>query len=107
MLLIHIRTDRNVVLKAKKEFSAEELRGLVGGYLEAVPIPTIKDTDMMLCNEDGRLLGLPLNEIATQVARQEILGNVFIVGRADPDFATVTTRAMDLVFRKAVEVHGG
>ena len=36
----------------------EELQGIVGGYIEAV---TLTSDCVIVCNEEGRLMGLPYN----------------------------------------------
>lgn len=61
-------------------FSLEELQKFVDGYIEVV----ILDQDrVMIVNEDGKLLGLPINYTATKIWK----GNAqrmrdFIVGDA-------------------------
>ena len=63
-----------------KEFSLEELQGLVAGYIEHVLTRTGKH---MFINEEGRLQNLQLNPIATFLYRcySPATGNA-IVGNA-------------------------
>ena len=45
-------------------FSLEELKGFVGGYIEFV---SLNDHQVLVVNEDGKLMNLPYNHIATEV----------------------------------------
>lgn len=58
---------QEVVPKNGKKFSLEELQGFVGGYIELVPDLTgkRKGKEIVYCNEEGKLEGLPLNREAT------------------------------------------
>lgn len=62
-------------LKALQEF--------VGGYIEVVPIA--KDA-AVICNEEGRLRGLPFN---TRVNGRAFVGPLLIVGVDGPEFTDV------------------
>jgi hypothetical protein len=65
----------------------DQIREVVGGWLECVTLP---DATMYL-NEEGKLLGLPINHLATEIAHRDgaiamhdcICGNVFMVGLPD------------------------
>lgn len=48
--------------KNKRHFSYEELTAIVGGMVEIVPLPSGK---LLVCNEEGKLNGLPKNDRAT------------------------------------------
>jgi hypothetical protein len=63
--------------KNNKVFTLEELKSVVGGYIEIVPIG--KST-FMVVNEEGKLLNLPINEGATRVYRASRNTDDFIVG---------------------------
>ena len=72
--------------KNGKTFTLEEIQEIVGGYIE---ILTFKDGRMMVMNEEGKLLGFPINPEATRIARENnlIWPNDYIVGTvliADP-----------------------
>ena len=61
------------------------LQGAVAGYIEVILLHgTLARGTLMIVNEDGHRLGLPLNEAATQLARGKanmlggILGDVVI-----------------------------
>lgn len=63
------------------DFSLEELRSFVGGYIEVLDL---YDDEMMVVNEEGKLKGLPINEMATWYLLDNsrysdvIVGNVLI-----------------------------
>ncbi len=57
----------------------EELQRAVGGYIEAVPGTHAR----AYCNEEGRLLGLPLNLRASAHFRQILVGDVVELERGD------------------------
>jgi len=54
--------------KNNKNFSYEELKELVGGMVEIVPLPSGK---IIVVNEEGKLIGLDKNENATKVWNEE------------------------------------
>lgn len=68
----------------------EEIQDIVGGYFECVP--TSLDNVLILCNEDGKNLGLPANRITRNVfgAYDLIVGNMLIVGVDGEDFCDLT-----------------
>jgi hypothetical protein len=60
------------------DFTLEELQAIVGGYIEAF---YLRDSTIMMLNEDGKRLALPFNLIATRLAHQHGLpGDDFILG---------------------------
>lgn len=72
-----------VGLKAHVEYVENELRAfqkLVGGYIEAVPIA---EDEIILCNEEGRLMGLPFN---CEVAGINFVGDIALVGVNGEEF---------------------
>lgn len=56
-----------------KFFGLEELQRYVGGYIE---VHTLDDGRLIVINEDGLLMGLPQNPLATVAAH-----NLFTTGR--------------------------
>ena len=70
-LLVKADGRIDIVLPQGPEFTLEELQGFVGGYIELLKIHGSVDTygefDMMFCNEEGKLQGLPTNLIATAI----------------------------------------
>lgn len=60
-----LKTDLSVVDVEPKngtDFSLEELRGFVGGHIEIV---NLHNGQIMVVNEEGKLLGSPVNALAT------------------------------------------
>jgi len=57
---------REVAPRNGRAYTLEELKAIVGGYIEAVPMP---DGRVMFLNEDGHRLALPVNRIATAIVR--------------------------------------
>lgn len=63
----------------------EWLQEAVGGYIERVPgVNRVRDRpSTLLCNEEGRLLGLPFNAVATELWHDTAapgLGSLSLVG---------------------------
>ena len=58
------------------EPSLSECQAAVGGMIEAVYLP---DGRLMYVNEEGLLKGLPLNEMASDIAGKYIVGDVIII----------------------------
>lgn len=61
----------------------EEMQKLVGGYIESVHY---KDNLFLICNEEGKLEGLPVNVV---FGMDYIAGNFFIVADDGTDFVSV------------------
>ena len=70
-----------VTPKFGNSFTLEELQEYVGGYIGII---RLTDKYLMVVNENGKLLNLPFNSEATDVARQHkaIYPNDIIVGNA-------------------------
>ena len=51
----------------------ESMQGLVGGYIEYVPL---SDTFCLICNEEGKLVDLPPNRLAINI--DVICGDFFV-----------------------------
>ncbi len=65
------------------ENTLEALQQEVGGYIEVVTLPY---GAALICNEEGRILGLPDNGRACGV---DVVGTVLIVGTKDEEFCDV------------------
>lgn len=61
----------------------EFLQMFVGGYIETF---TITHNVVIICNEEGKLKGLPYN---CTVCREDFVGNVIMAGTAEDEFADV------------------
>lgn len=62
----------------------EPLQKAVGGHLEAV---TLWADGCVLCNEEGRIKGMPYN---TTICGVSFVGPILIVGTAGEDFSDLT-----------------
>ena len=66
-----IKTDgtiKEVIPKDRKEFSLKELQKFVGGLIQMVSLPSGKE---IIVNDEGKLIGLPKNEEATKIWKEE------------------------------------
>lgn len=53
-----------LIIISDKKPTLAEVQGLVGGYIE---FAYVDDNTQIICNEDGKLLGLPINQEATNL----------------------------------------
>ena len=74
------------------EHSLKVMQELVDGHIEAVY--PFDDTVALVCNDEGKLLGLPLNRAVRDPATGQILdiiaGTFFICGLSEDDFASLS-----------------
>ena len=74
------------------EHALNAMQELVGGTIEA--IYPFDDTVALVCNDEGKLLGLPLNRAVRDPATGQILdiiaGTFFICGLSEDDFASLS-----------------
>lgn len=76
----HRRHPRKVSPANGSDFRLEEMQRMVGGIIEIV---YFEDNTVMVINEEGKLLGLPLNMDATVIFRAHYPdSNDYIVGDA-------------------------
>lgn len=67
-------------------FTLAEMQAIVGGYIEIVP-SRIEDGMVLVVNEDGKLLGLPANALASGHCPGDVLvGNVLLCTRKEAGF---------------------
>lgn len=69
----------------------EELQSAVGGYIETFSFAT---DAVVICNEEGRLMGLPHN---CEFLGVGFVGPILIVGRDGEEFADLTPGAMRML----------
>lgn len=79
-----IKVDGNVVEVSPKNagrcFTLDELKSFVGGWIECI---TVSPKQVMVINEEGKLLNLPFNAVATESFRMAFQPtDDFIVGDA-------------------------
>lgn len=70
----------NVEPKNGTDFQLDELSSIVGGYIEVL---YLDDKEILVCDEEGKLKGYPLNVRATDIVRScgildFIVGDVLI-----------------------------
>lgn len=82
MARIYYANGESKVVEPKNgnDFQLEELQAIVGGYIECL---NLNDGRLLVCNEEGKLEGLPLNDAATDIVRANgyndwIVGDVLI-----------------------------
>ena len=69
-----------IIDDVKLEPTLKEAQAFVGGYVEGVPFP---NGDYLIVNEEGKLMGLPLNEEASKLWKDTFDNPNFITGRDD------------------------
>lgn len=72
------------------ENTLESLQELVGGYIETVTLGEI----IIVVNEEGRILELPLNRI---FGRMYFYGNFFIVSSDGDEFSSLTDEHIEII----------
>ena len=75
------------------ENTLEAFQKAVDGYIEAV---TIADDLVIICNEEGRLRGLPFN---ARVVGITFVGTVVVAGVKGDEFASLKSRHVPSVLR--------
>ena len=69
-----------VIDNVKDEPTLEEAQAFVGGMVEGITFP---NGDYMIINEEGKLIGLPINEEASQLWKDTFDNDNYITGRDD------------------------
>ena len=78
-----INTDAaefKIIEDSKDEPNLKAAQDFVGGYVEGIPFP---NGDYLIINEEGKLMGLPLNPEATALWRATFDNDNFITCRND------------------------
>lgn len=57
----------------------EDVSDIIGGWIQLVPV-SYKEYNYLLCDEEGKLKGLQINERATQMVVGQLLPFDFLVG---------------------------
>jgi len=65
-----------------KKDSLPIMQAAVGGLIEYVYIRYNRKKTIMVVNEEGRLIGLPVNPIASLIAGQTLVGNVLLLTKS-------------------------
>lgn len=69
----------------------EAFQEAVGGYIETV---TLADDVVIICNEEGRLMGLPYN---VTVGRIDFVGTIVIAGVKGDEFSSIKASKIPIV----------
>jgi len=69
-----------IIDDSKDEPSLEQAQEFVGGYVEGITFP---NGDYLIVNEEGKLIGLPLNPEATALWRATFDNDNYVTGRKD------------------------
>ena len=78
-----INTDAaefKIIENSKDEPDLKAAQEFVGGYVEGITFP---NGDYLIINEEGKLMGLPLNPEATALWKATFDNDNFITGRND------------------------
>ena len=73
-------SEFKIVDDVKDEPKYKEVSKFVGGMVECITFP---NGDLLLINEEGKLIGLPLNEEATKLWKATFDNDNYITGRDD------------------------
>ena len=85
--------------EAELEHDLKSMRRCVGGDIEAAYEPGGRDA-ALICNDEGKLLGLPLNRALRDEEGEiyDVIAGTFFIGGAPPDsesFASLTDEQVD------------
>ena len=78
----------------------QALQKAVGGYIETV---TLFEDITLICNEEGRLMGLPYN---MEFLGIHFVGPVLAVGRIEDEFRSLTDEETQLVMKHVFRQEG-
>ena len=69
-----------IIEDVKDEPTLEQAQEFVGGYVEGIPFP---NGDYLIVNEEGKLMGLPLNPEGTALWRMTFTKDKYLLGYDD------------------------
>jgi hypothetical protein len=75
-----ITPELKIIEDAKQEPDLKSAQEFVGGYVEGIAFP---NGDYLIINEEGKLIGLPINEQATKLWKETFDNDNYITGRDD------------------------
>ena len=73
-------SEFKIIEDSKDEPTLKSAQEFVGGYVEGITFP---NGDYLIVNEEGKLMGLEVNEPATKLWRDTFDNDNFITGRKD------------------------
>ena len=74
------QSEFKIITDSKDEPTLKSAQEFVGGMVQGIEFP---NGDYMIMNEEGKLMGLPLNPEATTLWRATFDNDNFITGRKD------------------------
>ena len=72
--------ELKIITHSKDEPSLESAQKFVGGYVQGIEFP---NGDYMIMNEEGKLMGLEVNEEATKLWRTTFTKDKYLFGHDD------------------------
>ena len=75
-----ITPELKIIEDANQEPDLKAAQEFVGGYVEGIAMP---NGDYLIINEEGKLIGLPINEQATKLWKETFDNDNYITGRDD------------------------
>ena len=75
-----IQPEFKIVTDVKDEPTLKSAQEFVGGRVEGISFP---NGDYLIINEEGKLIGLPINEEASQLWKDTFDNDNYITGRDD------------------------
>ena len=73
-------SEFKIIEDSKDEPSLKAAQDFVGGYIEGITFP---NGDYLIINEEGKLMGLPLNPEATTLWKATFDNDNYVTGRND------------------------
>ena len=73
-------SEFKIITDSKDEPDLKAAQEFVGGYVEGITFP---NGDYLIINEEGKLMNLPLNEIATGLWRETFTKDKYVFGYDD------------------------
>ena len=82
----------------------KSMQGVVGGWIEPVSPPFHKDDAIIVCNDEGKIAGLPLNQPIRleDGSIYDVIAGTFFICRApedSEDFESLTDEQIDIYKR--------
>ena len=81
MLGVVVTTNRTMYMKDFDNPLCDSVEPVLEGYMEMVRPAFLPEPFCMLVNEEGRLKGLPLNEVGSAWYHGLIVGNIIVMKR--------------------------
>ena len=72
--------ELKIIENVKDEPTLKSAQDFVGGYVEGITFP---NGDYLIINEEGKLMGLPINEQATKLWKETFDNDNYVTGRKD------------------------